>query len=473
MMFFICCLCLTVLAVVFIRSIVYLVMSKLLHTIDLLLPIEAKPIAVDGRPGQPKIPSFVPSSQRWLWIAVKQPHYLWLALKGIATYPSTPRLRQQQEPTDSELAGMVENSSASQGLILIEHDPIERWRYDGKFDRNLPCEQATYIATVSATFYRHHKTKLLAFECILVNDDSFTPEDGANWRLAKLHFCVVLTHRVMFVDHFRTHFPTDSAITVHYSLPVHHPLRMLLEPHCGLQLALNDAVLYSDWSPLKDCFLHPAPYTFDALLRTASKSFEEYRFQIRPSFARTFLYGQLCQDLYDCMRQFVEQTVRGIPRDTCLIQWADKLAELLPGFPSSRELLADDELLIDVLTMLIYEPAIAHNLEHESAVRFMRSIPNKVRMPAPSKRVPLYDFDLKDAWYPADKFVFHVFLCMFGDARLSVSEHSVLDYTYRFKSGAMQQAARNMQQKFKAVEKAYAKTPCDLPMKYWTPALAF
>lgn len=231
--------------------------------------------------------------------------------------------------------------------------------------------------------------------------DTLTPDDSIRWQLAKYFAIQGAVHRVNMTEHGRLHFPFDSVNAITKSLlPTTHPLYRLLIPHLRLSLAVDNSVLEGDYSLLSRVnwvvyspFTAPGKYTRklipDGYVGRHNKdyAFPPYIFSPHCQYPNTS-FGMYLRNnhtvIYNFVKGVIEETLpsvytyddeSGARRNWELIAlWAQSISEWVPNFPIREQLLPypdeqgnihpNRDLLIDVVTHVIWDLTIAHAADH-------------------------------------------------------------------------------------------------------------
>lgn len=254
----------------------------------------------------------------------------------------------------------------------------------------------------SKTLIKHlgnYKYKTLKIYIDKTND-VFNPEDGDNWELAKYYVLQGGAICATLVVHPLLHFPMDAinAITK-TSLPKDHVLFQLLYPHLRFTLYLENAVLTFKSSLLQQKWWMPyAPYpgSYDGLRDLLVEGFKgiddnasypEFKYQKQPEKIYS-KYGDLLDQYYAVIKKFVRKILEDLNEEEVfyLKKWADYIAGAVPNFPSGKQIINDNELLIETVAYFLFDITVSHSIDHYSYGNMdLRKIPLRLRHPAPTK----------------------------------------------------------------------------------------
>tara|TARA_B100001094_G_scaffold332368_1_gene404133 strand:- start:1412 stop:3433 length:2022 start_codon:yes stop_codon:yes gene_type:complete len=287
---------------------------------------------------------------------------------------------------------------------------------------------------------------------ISINDKAFTPDQGESWERARLFLLQGSSLSLVGGVHASLHFPTDSviAITRRY-IDQENPIAKVIEAHSYLQLPLNYGVR---WSPRS--YAHNSPreiYTafpgaredvFHGFMTyyegvEGNTAYPSYQFPlVAPEFPGP--YCQALKQYYGVILQFC-RTIANQSELNDLVEWADQLSELVPGFPSGKEIL-DVEILARVLTGYIHSVSVWHYMEHTLYSQLpVHHNPHRIRVEPPTGN------DLKTEWWQrtrhTDLFRQEIARRMFYESH---TVRNMLEVEYDFDDEVLINAANNFKQ---------------------------
>ena len=362
------------------------------------------------------------------------------------------------EFTDNDLTifqTFFEQKSSEEVLYKIDHSHL-------KDQKTYP---GVYIASVIGLFRLVDEG--LQIISISVNDKSFTPNQGESWERARLFLLQGSSLSLVGGVHASLHFPTDSviAITRQY-IPENNPIAKIIEAHSYLQLPLNYGVR---WSPrsyahnspreIYTAFPGPREDVFHGFMTyyegiEGNSAYPNYQFPLSPPE----FPGPYCQALkqyYDVILEFC-RTVSNQSDLNNLVQWADELNALVPGFPSGKEI-ADSEILARILTGYIHSVSVWHYLEHTLYSRLpVHHNPHRIRVEPPTGN------DLKTEWWQrtrhTDLFRQEIARRMFYESH---TVRNMLEVEYGFENELLIKAAKRFK---KGLTKVDENLPKDLQL---------
>lgn len=224
----------------------------------------------------------------------------------------------------------------------------------------------------------------------------FRPGDGPAWELASLFVRQGISHAVVMASHPRNHFPYDTINGVTRKLlPADHLVRVLLEPHFYIHLALNYGVLYSNRSVARNsqsdiytpfCTTEEGQFR---LMRAGWKGMEgspvwrPYRYPMS-GYAAIGPFGDFCRHYDAVVRRHVHRALAGVDAsEVHLLQWADEISAHLPGFPSAIRI-AQPGVLQDAVASMIAGVSVVHSSEHYTYSQVpVAELPLRLRVPPP------------------------------------------------------------------------------------------
>tara|TARA_B100002051_G_scaffold93037_2_gene88930 strand:+ start:1777 stop:3798 length:2022 start_codon:yes stop_codon:yes gene_type:complete len=358
------------------------------------------------------------------------------------------------EFTDNDLTifqTFFEQKSSEDILYKIDHSHL-------KDQKTYP---GVYIASVIGLFRLIDEG--LQVVSISINDKSFTPNQGESWERARLFLLQGSSLSLVGGVHASLHFPTDSviAITRQY-IPENNPIAKIIEAHSYLQLPLNYGVR---WSPrsyahnspreIYTAFPGPREDVFHGFMTyyegiEGNSAYPNYQFPLSPPE----FPGPYCKALkqyYDVILEFC-RTVANQSDLNNLVQWADELNALVPGFPSGKEI-TDSEILARVLTGYIHSVSVWHYLEHTLYSRLpVHHNPHRIRVEPPTGN------DLKTEWWQrtrhTDLFRQEIARRMFYESH---TVRNMLEVEYGFENESLIDAAKRFKKGLTKVDKNLPK----------------
>ena len=355
------------------------------------------------------------------------------------------------EFTDNDLTifqTFFEQKSSEDILYKIDHSHL-------KDQKTYP---GVYIASVIGLFRLIDEG--LQVVSISINDKSFTPNQGESWERARLFLLQGSSLSLVGGVHASLHFPTDSviAITRQY-IPENNPIAKIIEAHSYLQLPLNYGVR---WSPrsyahnspreIYTAFPGPREDVFHGFMTyyegiEGNSAYPNYQFPLSPPE----FPGPYCKALkqyYDVILEFC-RTVANQSDLNNLVQWADELNALVPGFPSGKEI-TDSEILARVLTGYIHSVSVWHYLEHTLYSRLpVHHNPHRIRVEPPTGN------DLKTEWWQrtrhTDLFRQEIARRMFYESH---TVRNMLEVEYGFENELLVKAAKRFKKDLTKVDES-------------------
>ena len=299
------------------------------------------------------------------------------------------------EFTDSDLTvfqTFFNQKPSKDTFYKIDHSHLE----------NQKSYPGVYIASVVGLFRLVDEG--LEIVSISINDKPFTPSQGESWERARLFLLQGSSLSLVGGVHASLHFPTDSviAITRQY-IPEDSPIAKIIEAHSYLQLPLNYGVR---WSPrsyahnspreIYTAFPGPREDVFHGFMTyyegiEGNSAYPNYQFPLSPpDFPGP--YCKALREYYDVILEFC-RTVASQSDLNSLIEWADELSALVPGFPAGKEI-KDSETLARVLTGYVHSVSVWHYLEHTLYSRLpVHHNPHRIRVEPPTGN------DLTTEWW--------------------------------------------------------------------------
>jgi len=358
------------------------------------------------------------------------------------------------EFTDNDLTifqTFFEQKSSEDIFYKIDHSHL----------KNQKTYPGVYIASVIGLFRLVDNG--LQIISISINDKSFTPNQGESWERARLFLLQGSSLSLVGGVHASLHFPTDSVIAItRQHIPENSPIAKIIEAHSYLQLPLNYGVR---WSPrsyahnspreIYTAFPGPREDVFHGFMTyyegiEGNSAYPNYQFPLSPPE----FPGPYCQALkqyYDVILEFC-RTVANQSDLNNLVQWADELNALVPGFPSGKEI-TDSEILARVLTGYIHSVSVWHYLEHTLYSRLpVHHNPHRIRVEPPTGN------DLKTEWWQrtrhTDLFRQEIARRMFYESH---TVRNMLEVEYGFENELLINAAKRFKKGLTKVDKNLPK----------------
>ena len=358
------------------------------------------------------------------------------------------------EFTDNDLTifqTFFEQKSSEDIFYKIDHSHL----------KNQKTYPGVYIASVIGLFRLVDNG--LQIISISINDKSFTPNQGESWERARLFLLQGSSLSLVGGVHASLHFPTDSVIAItRQCIPENNPIAKIIEAHSYLQLPLNYGVR---WSPrsyahnspreIYTAFPGPREDVFHGFMTyyegiEGNSAYPNYQFPLSPPE----FPGPYCQALkqyYDVILEFC-RTVANQSDLNNLVQWADELNALVPGFPSGKEI-TDSEILARVLTGYIHSVSVWHYLEHTLYSRLpVHHNPHRIRVEPPTGN------DLKTEWWQrtrhTDLFRQEIARRMFYESH---TVRNMLEVEYGFENELLINAAKRFKKGLTKVDKNLPK----------------
>jgi len=203
----------------------------------------------------------VPWSEDLLLFFTRTPYYLWLIITTIFSLMVGTAPKRRVYLTDQEIIDHFTRTIAAQGLIPAKSPPTGSgdddifYAYEDITDGLEPID-GTFSSKCKAMLRSYdgdERDRSLELVSIDVNGEVFGPSDGNHWELAKVYLASALHHDVRLYYHAIDHLFSDTIdLATRKCLPNNHPIRILLQPHLELNLALDVTVLWSTTSPISD-----------------------------------------------------------------------------------------------------------------------------------------------------------------------------------------------------------------------------
>ncbi len=314
-----------------------------------------------------------------------------------------------------------------------------------------------YIAPVIGLF--RSTSEGLQVVSICVNGISFTPDKSESWERARLFLLQASSLSLVGGVHASLHFPTDSVIAItRQCIPEKNPIAKVIEAHAYLQLPLNYGVR---WSPrsyahnspreLYTAFPGPREDVFHGFMSyyegiEGNSAYPSYQFPMSPPD----FPGPYCNALkkyYDVILQFCRDVVKQSDLSE-LIDWADQLNALIPGFPTGKEII-DIEIAAKVLTGYVHSVSVWHYMEHTLYSEIpVHHNPHRIRVEPPTGN------DRKTEWWQrtrqSDLFRQEIARRMFYESH---TVRCMLDVDYKFDNQVLIDSSNNFMQMLIEVDK--------------------
>ena len=293
--------------------------------------------------------------------------------------------------TDAESAGKHLTAGAKRVLISAPAKGVDLTVVYGVNHDKLAADSAIGVGGSPAEF-----AKFIALEQQRWKQVVVTPADSHAWVLAKYFALQGGAHIVALTGHPATHFPYDTVNAVtQSSVPMHHTLFQLLQPHLRLHLSVDHAVLEGGNSVVSESrgtFYAPFAGPSDSVRNLVAAGYLGYPNRLSTytrnepsatgipawSYANAVHdvpsdYGSFLKAYHQSIRRFVRTVVATIHSEEehyYIRRWAQYIADWLPGFPNGEQIMErdahGDPKLVDAVTTYIWDVAIAHSLEHRS-----------------------------------------------------------------------------------------------------------
>ena len=237
----------------------------------------------------------------------------------------------------------------------------------------------------------------------------WSDEDSGLWPVLLTFTATAFLYVATFSAHSLTHFTMDTiALHLQDDLPKNHVLRCLLEPHMRFTLGVNAGVLGSESFSVISRESSVFAYMVDKseIIRVLfTAGYEDFRYV---DFYKTRLtsdsYGPVLAPYDAEVRTFVREVLQwaGGPakvlesKKAAAVEWANKLAGVIQGFPSGSEMRArPDPLLEDLIVALVMNATVVHTYEHQWAAQNMTSrswLAHRIRIPFPRGNFEKFDW---------------------------------------------------------------------------------
>lgn len=254
-----------------------------------------------------------------------------------------------------------------------------------------------YASPSVGLFNRPNKNSPLDLIAIYVNEKVFTKKDGASWELAKHYLIQGASIVGTLLTHPLLHFPFDAinAITK-TALPKNHILHKLLIPHCRFTLPLENAVLQSDSSILKNwrgqvygCYPGPSEGLYDQFMAgyrglVDNSSYPGYEFPLTPPKVYS-KYGDLQDAYFEVIHNYVKDVMSYLPEDDIYVeQWTNYVCQFTPGIQNAEQLIKSGQ-VTNLVAMFIWDVSVAHSLDHETFGNLpLNKVSMRLRVPPPT-----------------------------------------------------------------------------------------
>jgi len=282
-----------------------------------------------------------------------------------------------------------------------------------------------YKTAKTITRFKRHPQGHLQIRSITIDDDTLSPSNKDDWKLAKLYAMNGAHYLVKFSAHPFLHFPQEAfqVITNAY-LPEDHVLSLLIQPHLEFTRPINETVLSTGWESV----LNPETTTptccaaqmccrdqITRLVRYGSSLLLQTRGVLDEKSPNPNL-----QPLYDCIHDFVDNVCRFVFRDETLIgdktniaRWGDALRHYLQYPLAGENLLKNPTEIIGVLTDFIFRVSVQHSAEHEGLYAVPEQAqPMLIRLPW-RRGIRFSDPNQPPVITRADEFKFNMYSKMF------------------------------------------------------------
>lgn len=278
-----------------------------------------------------------------------------------------------------------------------------------------------------------------------------TPENDKSWELSKYYVLMGANYRLTLSVHALLHFPMDTVNAVtQTSLSTTHPLFRLLYPHLQYSLGVDNAVLDSPESPIRN--VPWLPYTlltgpgsgiaelfFRGYLGDPEDhaSYAKFLFKLSPPAVDSY-YGEFLMDYYKVVLQFTtsacalihEELARDASLKAEVAYWAQSIHAWYPEFPGADAIFEKDN-LAKATAMFIWDVSIAHTADHYnfSFQTTPQKAPFRIRQQPPSSPDSVGHVARRKLNSFVDQFKYHYVRKMFFEPFI-VSK--LIDCTYAF-----------------------------------------
>jgi len=290
------------------------------------------------------------------------------------------------------------------------------------------------------------------------NGERYTPLDGAQWDLSKLHIQSCMSLLIAGRFHGNIHFGLPCTAAASLSrLNKKGILYQLLSPHLRFTLRINNEALRVRRAQDRSKAYAPFAVDGDEFVRSIAADVTE---QLLEPGMRTPPWSTTINDLpfnnygkryYDVIKRFVDNVIPSIEQNE-LAQWQGFMNTYVPNFSAQEPAAA--------IATIIWQVCILHSADHYSFEVLMASERysfNKIRLKTPAlsdvkKDMPQSQL-LDLACDPEDRFRSNVFVDTFARGHKHFLWSNTMDQVrYRFKSSDLQQQAQQFQQELLATE---------------------
>jgi hypothetical protein len=283
---------------------------------------------------------------------------------------------------------------------------------------DLPTYPGTYAAATTVLFKRDAPKARLDVVSIHVNGLELTPKDGDAWELAKLFVMQGATIRLVYSTHALLHFPVDSINAISKDrLPTDHVLFQLLIPHTDLQLVLDKVVQTGTMSPLLNHQIFPwCAHTGPGagLVRTLEQlylgvednpAYPAYHYK-HPRRTAEEKYVNFLEAYYQTILRFVRKVLAKVEDgDPIVRQWADYIAEYVPGFPDGDHIFTPYDSVSEyrnldwAVATFIWDVSVGHTTDHYNmGLLDINENPFRIRVPPPASKDATFDRKALRKW---------------------------------------------------------------------------
>lgn len=309
----------------------------------------------------------------------RKPTYLVPTLKAMVRHKVSKLLdeRRVQVIPDTELADWILKGPLSR-LVVAHNDWYE---VDMSAVERLATDEGVNLHGPTV---RLCKSSLMPLDIRFTNGETVTPEEGAHWSLAKLHFQSAATYLLPGRFHGNIHFglPCVAAASLHH-LPKDSVLFQLLKPHLRFTLRINNEALRVQRAQDRSKPYAPFPVTGDEFVRGIAEDVNEHL--LEPGFSappwslanQELPFNRAGQMYYEQVRSFVNQLLPYVA-DQDLHDWRQFMAHYIPGFLDTDP--------AEALATLIWQVSFLHSMDHytmEHGMDVQRYLFVKPRLPAP------------------------------------------------------------------------------------------
>lgn len=330
-----------------------------------------------------------------------------------------------------------------------------------------------YVAATN-TLMRANEEGNYKAVAIEIDNEIFTPTDGAAWELAQYFVFQGLQILHGLVLHPRLHFPADTINTIsQMTLPKGHLLYKLIKPHTVFTLGLNEAVIHHKRSVFHNSqqeVYTPFPIKTDAIHDglaigfsgiEGNSSYIQYKFGSEIIGTHT-MYGRYREQWFDHIHKFTKRITAKIKKgDIYVEKWADHIHKWLPCFPNGKEIFEEGKLAW-ATAIYIATVSVFHTADHYSYTEIpIKYIPLRLRQPGPHIKRP-EKLDRKKLVSREDFFRHQLGNAMFFKPVVLASLDKI---RYYFRDPELKQAEMEFIEGFKDIDQRWKSTTLPVSTK--------